>query len=589
MATTNLVPTIVSDIYKGSYSSTYPYTSGTFGLLKGELIFSASDGLHGQELWRSDGSVAGTALVKDIYPGITNRQFNNSSPSDFITLNNTIFFTADNGVTGPELWKSDGTAAGTTLVKDIYAGSNSAFQSQWWWGYQPIGTTNGSLIFFAANDGVTGQELWKSDGTEAGTVLVKDISPASAFPRDFTTVAGTVFFTAEDGVTGRELWKSDGTAAGTVLVKDLYPGFNEQGFLNSSSPSNLTSVNQTLFFVAENDLTGRELWKSDGTTAGTVLVKDIALGSVSSSPSNLTNVNGTLFFTANGGQLWKSDGTAAGTVLVKNILSSGARTNDSNSSKLTNVNGTLFFTANDGVTGQELWKSDGTTAGTVLVKDINPRVIDFRGPWPEGSYPSNLTNVNGTLFFTADDYISGRELWRSDGTTAGTVLVGDITPRSGYGYDGPSSLINVNGTLFFTADDGIHGNEVWKLVSPDQLEPHQSFFSFVQYSRYSGLPDPIALTQQRNAASLLPWLFDEGFYRSHNPDVAAAINRGEIGTGFDHFLSYGQFEGRSPSILFDEGFYRSNNRDVADAIAAGQFTSGLQHFLTYGVKENRDP
>ena len=90
---------------------------------------------------------------------------------------------------------------------------------------------------------------------------------------------------------------------------------------------------------------------------------------------------------------------------------------------LTNVNGTLFFTADDGVNGCELWKSDGTAAGTVLVKDIRPGSCS--------SCPRNLTNVNGTLFFAADDGSDGRELWKSDGTAAGTVLVKDICPGSG--------------------------------------------------------------------------------------------------------------------------------------------------------------
>ena len=99
-------------------------------------------------------------------------------------------------------------------------------------------------------------------------------------------------------------------------------------------------------------------------------------------------------------------------------------------------------------TAQELWKSDGTAAGTVLVKDINPGSAS--------SEPSNLTNVNGTLFFTADDGAHGIELWKSDGTAAGTVLVKDINPGSA-GSD-PPRLTNVNGTLFFSANDGTHGH-----------------------------------------------------------------------------------------------------------------------------------
>src|SRR5207302_41772 len=151
-------------------------------------------------------------------------------------------------------------------------------------------------------------ELWKSDGTAAGTTLVKDVYPGthpyydyfgnrwdvpnSSYPGNLTNVNGTLFFTATDGVHGAEQWTSDGTAAGTVLVKDVNPGGA------GSYSYNLANVNGTLFFQASDGMNGAELWQSDGTTADTVLVKDIYPGSAGSSPGNLTNVNGTLFFTA---------------------------------------------------------------------------------------------------------------------------------------------------------------------------------------------------------------------------------------------------------------------------------------------------
>src|SRR5262249_37749447 len=144
---------------------------------------------------------------------------------------------------------------------------------------------------FTADDGTYGQELWKSDGTAAGTVLVKDIDPGSAGSdiRELTNVNGTLFFRANDG-----LWKSDGTAAGTVRVNGI-------NWSNYTDPVSMTTGSGPLFFTAWNNTNGRELWKSDGTAKGTVLVKDLFPGFDSSSPVNLTAVGGTLFFTADDG------------------------------------------------------------------------------------------------------------------------------------------------------------------------------------------------------------------------------------------------------------------------------------------------
>ncbi len=176
------------------------------------------------------------------------------------------------------------------------------------------------MFFFSAGDG-----LWKSDGTPDGTVLVKDISPGvyGSAPYSFTVVNNTLFFRANDGTHGYELWKSDGTPDGTVMLKDIYPGTNGAwttgyDYYYSTSP-NFTVVNNTLFFIANDGTHGYELWKSDGTPDGTVLVKDINPLSAGSYPDNLFAYNNTLFFNASDGastRFWQSDGTAAGTIKV---------------------------------------------------------------------------------------------------------------------------------------------------------------------------------------------------------------------------------------------------------------------------------
>lgn len=427
----------VKDIFPGVSNSNPLFLTN----VNGTLYFTANDGTWGFELWKSDGTTAGTVQVKDIVAGT-----NMSYPSNLTNVNGTLYFTARDAAGDEELWKSDGTAAGTLPVKDIFAGTT---------GSNPTRLTNvNGILFFSARDAAGGYELWKSDGTTAGTVQVKDIftGTGNSRPTDLVNVNGNLYFSAREDGFGYELWKSDGTSDGTVRVRDIYFG------RYSSNPRQLTNVNGILFFSATHSDTATELWKSDGTAAGTVLVKDIFAGFGSSSPVNLANVNGALYFRArdatNGYELWKSDGTAAGTVLVKDIFPGIVNLvpNSGNPNFLTNVNGTLYFRATNAAGGTELWKSDGTSTGTVQVKDV------YAGAYH--SDPTGLTNMNGTLYFSARDVAAGTELWKSDGTTAGTVQVMDIFGGTSGSF--PNDLLNVNGTLFFSAYDVASGRELWK-------------------------------------------------------------------------------------------------------------------------------
>jgi ELWxxDGT repeat protein len=428
------------DINPGSASS----NPTSFTRVNNLTFFAADDGTHGVELWASNGSAAGTYLVKDINPGA-----GNSYPNNLTNLNGTLFFLADDGSGRVELWESNGTTAGTVLVKS----TGAAYPSS------PYLTNANGTLFFTTDDGTNGGfELWGSNGTTAGTVVVKDINPAQtvvSIARRPANVNGTLFFDADDGTHGIELWESNGSAAGTFLVKDINPG------QSASYPAYLTNVNGTLFFRADDGTHGFDLWESNGSASGTFLVKDINPGSISGGPYSPANVNGTLFFAAidgtHGFELWESNGTAAGTFLVKDI---NPGTNGSYANFLTNVNGTLFFEANDGTHGFELWESNGSAAGTFLVKDINPGVSDSLSINPKQPY---FTNVSGTLFFAADDGTHGFELWESNGSAAGTVMVQDIDPGSANSY--PEQLTNVSGALFFSADDGVHGREPWILAS----------------------------------------------------------------------------------------------------------------------------
>lgn len=416
---------LVKDIAPGSDSS----TPSSLTNVNGTLFFAAIDGAHGStgtELWASDGTTAGTRLVKDIYPGPLS-----SNPSDLGNGNGLLYFSA-NDSTGQELWRSDGTAAGTfalsttppasgfvSLGAAVYyiAGSGTA-SHLWKTDGTPSGTTDTGIpadrVITLGNSLylTSGATLYRSDGTPAGTTVV------TTFPGPIAALetAGTHLYLqapdtpASDGSQQTGLWQSDGIAAGTVKLNDWFtrPGGSFPGDPGVSvSVYHFEDVSGIIYFdlfhVLGREQYQRELWRTDGTPAGTFLL--IATQANSNYDfgidSELTDLNGTAYFRALApnnralGQLWRTDGTVAGTVAI------GARATEI--SDLINEDGTMFFGATDGTYGEELWQSDGTAAGTVMTADINPGI--------PGSYPAELTNVAGNLFFSADDGTHGIELW----------------------------------------------------------------------------------------------------------------------------------------------------------------------------------
>ena len=214
--------------------------------------------------------------------------------------------------------------------------------------------------------------------------------------------------------------------------------------------ANLTRIGPTLYFTAADAVTGNELWKTDGTPAGTILVKDVTPGAAGTTFRKLTPGRTRLYFTVRTDsdsvyQLWTSDGTAEGTAIVSPNVSAVVSDDPYRPIQPLAIGDTLYFRGwvRGGPTGAELWRTDGTPVGTSLVKDV--------WPGPGDSAPFALTNVGGTLYFVAWEPASKHALWKSDGTELGTVLVADV-------YDGVNNppignLTPVGNALYFTADD----------------------------------------------------------------------------------------------------------------------------------------
>ncbi|MDF1800507.1 MAG: hypothetical protein P1V81_15120 [Planctomycetota bacterium] len=421
-------------------------------------LFPATNGTQGIELFRWD-PASGATLVKDIQPGPLD-----SYPYNFHTayLQGQLltFFVADDGVHGTELFRTDGTPAGTFLFQDINAGPGGS--SPGFFFFHP----DLELLFFAANDGVNGKELWSTDGTPFGTSMVADLHPTggTGWDEGMGRVGGFVLFGADNGIDGLELHRSDGTAAGTTMLKDINPATTPWGTGASSSPGPFHPLDGSrTLFGAREDLLGGELYITDGTAAGTSLLLDINPGAASSSPRAFINFGGEVYFVADdgthGSELWKTDGTALGTVLVVDSVPGPDGIHSPDISKLDPtlvVSGDrIFFASNHSSTsGIELWSSDGTAAGTSLVADIAPGTASSKPEW--------LFAARNGVYFEAQA-LNGRELFFSDGSAAGTVEVCDLFPGASSGS--PFGFTLCAGALLFGATTPSMGTELHALLN----------------------------------------------------------------------------------------------------------------------------
>lgn len=296
----------ITDLHPGSeWSIPIEFTS-----LRGVAYFAADDSVvyhhdgtatYNRELFRTDGTARGTYRVKDIFPGARP-----STPTDFIRYNHFVFFSADDGIHGTELWRSDGTEAGTVEVADLNPGRlGSGPQYPILARFRPPSAGDvpdrgvaRQVLVFLADDGTHGLELFRSDGTEEGTQLIKDINPTGdAVPLGMTKYKGRVYFSADDGVHGTELWVTDGTESGTQLFSDLNPGSLR------SSPQSFKVAGGLLFFVSivpddEHFTVRTQLWKTDGTAAGTQIVFEEPGNNFGYAIDHLTVVRNRLLFTA---------------------------------------------------------------------------------------------------------------------------------------------------------------------------------------------------------------------------------------------------------------------------------------------------
>jgi ELWxxDGT repeat protein len=429
-------------------------------------------------------------MLSQYTPTLSSVQYNlnlataSSNPSQFTDVNGTLYFTA-NTSNGTELWKID-PLTGLPVLLEIESGTGSS---------NPSDLTNlNGILYFTATNSISGRELWKIDPSRGLPVLLEIESGSGSpnlnvngipFKPLFTNVNGTSYFLASTTSNGTELWKIDPNTGNPLRITDIKPGSV------SSDPSvPIIDVNGTLYFTAASDnfpvFSGprgsgrgaffRELWRIDPNTGSPLFVPldlpakfGIFPGYRNGyDPDSFTNVNGTLYFAAtfylfgNGlsgiSTLWKIDPISDVPTLIEIEPSSGGTFPfSSNPSNLTNVNGKLYFTARTTADGNQIWQIDLSTGNPVPVTNFDP-TSNFR--------PEKLLNIDGTLYFIATDNTNGTELWKIDPTTGLSVLL-EVEP--GTGSSNPSNLMNLNGTLYFIASTASNGTELWKIDSSTGL------------------------------------------------------------------------------------------------------------------------
>lgn len=506
------------------------------------FIFKAQNVVQSQFLWASDGTEVGTI-------GLGTYQVD----TDIIRFGNQAFFGGCNLFLSADscgsLYVSDGTVAGTTFFFDLDPGGLSL-------GIEDIAAGD-SLFYFSGHTQDAGYELWRSNGTVAGTYRIADIAPGTAngYVGELAVIDDIAYFAGYTDTAGVEAWRSDGTAAGTYMITDLNDG------TANGQPSGFTASGGYIYFSGLGTNTGQELRRTTGAQGNIEVIGELGGSTDSSWPEQFVDSDGRLYYAAvgtgsAGHDLYVYDHVGnpvhldfpGGDIFPRALMAFGE--------------GEVIFTANTDSAGRELWRSDGTLAGTYMITDLYPGEKD--GVFPTGT-PGESFYVwkDSLLYFAGADSVHAAnefvyELFVSDGTEAGTQLVSDQFP--GTGGTNPGNFFEFKNRLYFAASDPVVGREPY-------------YLDFGTTTAISQLNEALSITQ-------LP-------FPNPVPAGEALYTEVKLAVGAQIATQLFDLQGRAISGAQEAGYFPAGTHLLQ--IQLGQYPAGLYHLVLTGgdVRQTR--
>ncbi len=450
-------------------------------------------------------------LLKDVNPGAAS-----SNPSNFVSLSNgACFFTADgdDADTDKELYYySDVKGTQKINLRDAtHISTTASFIT-------PTRNAANNKVIFVGDNYPGFFEMWITDGTQASTHTLETITPANGGMFQADAIAAfdnEIVYAVRTAANHIELHKINVQTEQTSLVKDfgIPAGINA----NSSILSNFTVVGNTLYFNYYKADGSDELWKTDGTTTGTLLVKNLGFGGMHTYFMPLTNGSRIVFMVYDAANntndsLWVSDGTPAGTNPVKRFARSATVGNVYPAYGEDGTGNGLFVSFEDTANGKQVWKTDGTAVGTTLRTLFNT---------PAGCDPKGYYLDNGTMYFTCTFAGYGRELFKTPTVGGSFFLVKDFNAGAG---DGNPEILGrmpgyVNGDLLIvSANDGTYGQELYAVDANNTAD------KILINDIAQGITGAFPVTDDKRRTSQ-PFAYNNIYFSAYSPEGGREVYR----------------------------------------------------------------